>query len=55
MPVAQAGYDGMLRGKMNVTAGLPGWQRPMIALAPLFPKKLMMDFVYSQQLDRSAE
>ena len=55
MPVAQAGYEGMLRGKMNVTAGLPGWQRPMIALAPLFPKKLMMDFVFSQQLDRSAE
>ena len=52
--VAQAGYDGMLAGKLNVTSGLPGWQRPMMALAPLFPKKTMLNFVYDQQVAGSA-
>ena len=32
----------MLKGELNVISGLPGWQRPMIALAPLFPKKLCL-------------
>lgn len=54
-PVARAGYDGMLKGRLNVTAGLPGWQKPMMALAPLFPKKTMLDFVYSQQIAGSAK
>lgn len=53
--VAQAGYDGMLAGKLNVTAGLPGWQTLMMKLAPLFPKKTMLDFVYDQQLTGSAK
>ena len=48
--VAKAGYEGMLKGELNVISGLPGWQRPMIALAPLFPKKTMLDFVYRQQI-----
>lgn len=52
--VAQAGYSGMKKGKLNVTAGLPGWQKPMMALAPLFPKKIMLNFVYSQQIAGSA-
>lgn len=55
IPVAQAGYDGMLKGKLNVTSGLPGWQKPMMALAPLFPKKTMLDFVYDQQIAGSAK
>ena len=46
--VAQAGYDGMIKGKLNVTAGLPGWQKPMMKLAPLFPRKTMLNFVYNQ-------
>ena len=41
--------------KAYVTSGLPGWQKPMMALAPLFPKKFMMDFVYSQQIAGSAK
>ncbi|MDD6360030.1 MAG: SDR family NAD(P)-dependent oxidoreductase [Parafannyhessea umbonata] len=53
--VAQAGYDGMIAGKLNVTAGLPGWQTPMMKFAPLFPKKTMLDFVYDQQSTGSAE
>lgn len=45
----------MLKGELNVISGLPGWQRPMIALAPLFPKKIMLDFVYRQQIAGSAK
>ena len=48
MAVAQDGYEGMLTGKLNVTSGLPGWQKPMMSMAPLFPKKAMLDFVYDQ-------
>lgn len=53
--VAKAGYEGMKKGKLNVTAGLPGWQTPMMAFAPLFPKKIMLDFVYDQQIAGSAK
>lgn len=55
MQVAIDGYNGMLKGKLNVTSGLPGWQKPMMKFAPLFPKKPMLDFVYSQQLAGSAD
>ena len=54
MAVARDGYEGMLRGELNVTSGLPGWQRPMMSLAPLFPRKTMLDFVYDQQIAGSA-
>lgn len=47
--VAQEGYDDMLAGELNVVSGLPGWQRPMMAMAPLFPKKTMLNFIYDQQ------
>ena len=47
--VAKDGYEGMLKGKLNVTSGLPGWQTPMMKLAPLFPKKTMLNFIYDQQ------
>ena len=53
--VAQDGYNGMLKGKLNVISGLPGWQTPMMKLAPLFPKKTMLDFVYNQQIKGSAK
>ena len=53
--VAKDGYDGMIKGKLNVISGLVGWQKPMISLAPLFPKKMMLDFVYNQQIAGSAE
>lgn len=53
--VAQAGYNGMLKGKLNVISGLPGWQTPMMKLAPLFPKKTMLNFVYNQQIAGSAK
>lgn len=53
--VAKAGYEGMLKGKLNVISGLPGWQKPMMKLAPLFPKKTMLNFVYDQQIAGSAK
>lgn len=54
-PIAQDGYNGMLQGKLNVISGLPGWQRPMMACAPMLPKKMMLDFVYDQQIAGSAK
>ena len=45
----------MLKGELNVIAGLPGWQKPMMTLAPLFPKKTMLNFVYNQQVAGSAK
>ena len=55
MAVAKDGYDGMMKGTLNVTSGLPGWQTPMMKLAPLFPKKMMLNFVYDQQSAGSAK
>lgn len=53
--VAKAGYEGMERGELNITSGLPGWQKPMMSLAPMFPRKTMLNFVYNQQIAGSAE
>ena len=53
--VAKAGYEGMLKGKLNVTAGLTAAQKPLMKLAPLFPKKTMLNFVYNQQIAGSAK
>ena len=47
--VAQDGYNGMLKGKLNVISGLPGWQTPMMKLAPLFPKKGLSLFIVGKQ------
>ena len=55
MAVAQDGYNGMLKGVLNVTSGLPGWQKPMMTLAPMFPRKTMLNFVYNQQIAGSAK
>lgn len=48
--VAEDGYRGMMQGKLDVISGLVSWQKPFLKLAPLFPKKSMLDFVYDQQL-----
>lgn len=47
--VAKAGYEGMLAGKLNVTAGLTAMQKPFMAMAPMLPKKMMMNNVYKMQ------
>ena len=55
MTVAQDGYHGMLKGALNVTSGLLDWQKPVVALAPMFPKKALLNFVYKQQIAGSAK
>ncbi len=52
--VAQEGYEGMLKGKINIVSGLVAWQRPLIALSPMMPRKAMLNFVYDQQVAGSA-
>lgn len=54
MDVAKDGYEAMMAGKLNCTSGLVSWQRPLMAPQPLFPKKMMLDFVYDQQVAGSA-
>lgn len=53
--VAREGYEGMLEGKINVVSGLVSWQRPLIGLSPLMPRKAMLNFVYDQQVAGSAK
>lgn len=47
--VAKDGYEGMLKDKLNVISGLPGWQKAFMSMAPLMPKKMMLNFVFDQQ------
>lgn len=47
--VAKAGYEGMLKGKLNVLSGLPGGQKPFILLMSMFPKKMVMRIVCIMQ------
>lgn len=47
--VAKAGYEGMLEGKLNITAGLTASQKPFMKLAPMLPKKMLMNSVYKMQ------
>lgn len=53
MDVARDGYEGMRAGKLNVVSGLVSWQKPFVSLAPLLPKKAMLDFVYDQHQDQT--
>ena len=53
--VAKDGYNAMLKGALNCTSGLISWQKPLIALQPLFPKKAMMNFIYDQQIAGGAK
>ena len=48
--VAQEGYEGMLKGELNVVSGLVAWQKPFVSMAPVMPRKAMLDFVYDQQV-----
>ena len=55
MPVAKAGYEGMEKGELNVTAGLVGAQKIFMPLSPMMPKKMLMNNVYDMQLRGSAK
>lgn len=52
--VAEDGFVGMLDGKVNIISGLVKWQRPFISLSPVMPRKVMLNFVYDQQVSGSA-
>ena len=47
--VAKTGYEGMLKGKLNVMAGLSSKQKIMMALTPLVPKKSLLKQIYKMQ------
>lgn len=47
--VAKEGYDGMIKGKMNVIAGVSFIQRLFLAFTPLVPKKVMLDQIFNMQ------
>lgn len=47
--VAEAGYQAMLRGKLNVVAGVPFSRRMIYMLVPLLPKRMLMREVRKTQ------
>lgn len=47
--VAEAGYQGMLEGKLNVLTGLTFIQKILLAIIPLLPKKLVLDQIKKDQ------
>lgn len=47
--VAAAGYNGMLRGDLDVIAGLTFGQRMMLATIPFTPKKLLIRQIHKMQ------
>ncbi len=47
--VAEAGYDGMLKGKLDVVSGLTTSQKMMMKMIPFTPKKLLLKQVRQMQ------
>lgn len=47
--VAQAGYDGMIEGKLNVLAGLTFAQKLMMRSIPFTPKKMLLTQIRKMQ------
>ena len=47
--VAQDGYDGMIKGKLDVISGLTFSQKLMMAMLPFFPKKMLLKSVRQGQ------
>lgn len=47
--VAQDGYNGMLKGKLDVITGVTFSQRIMMAMVPLTPKKLILTQIRKMQ------
>lgn len=48
--VAKDGYNAMMNGELQVIAGLPFTQRLEIALAPLMPKKMLIERIRKEQM-----
>ncbi|MBK3515832.1 SDR family NAD(P)-dependent oxidoreductase [Carboxylicivirga marina] len=47
--VAQDGYDGMLKGKLDVISGLTFSQKVMMAMLPFMPKKMILSQMRKMQ------
>jgi short-subunit dehydrogenase len=47
--VAEDGYNGMLKGKLNVITGIPAALRIMLPIIPLTPKKIVLQQVRQMQ------
>ena len=47
--VAKAGYNGMLKGKLNVISGLSTLQKIMIKMIPFTPKKVVLSLIRKGQ------
>lgn len=50
--VAKEGYEGMLKGKLDVISGLSMSQRLMMATIPFAPKKMLLKQVYDLQVKK---
>ncbi len=50
--VALDGYNGMLKGKLDVVSGLTTMQKIMIAMVPLTPKKMLLKQVRQMQEEK---
>ena len=50
--VAKDGYEGMLKGKLNVISGVTPIQRAFLAFTPLTPRKIMMKQIYEMQKEK---
>lgn len=50
--VALAGYNGMLKGKLNVIAGVGVFQRINLMFSPLIPKKMILNIVSNMQTEK---
>ena len=47
--VAAKGYTAMMKGKRQVMAGVPLWQKISFKIMPFMPMKIVLDVVYCQQ------
>lgn len=47
--VAEDGYNGMLKGKLDVISGLTGSQKMMMAMLPFMPKKMILKQIRQMQ------
>lgn len=47
--VAEDGYNGMLKGKIDVVSGLTGYQKFMMAMVPFMPKKTLLKTMRKMQ------
>lgn len=50
--VAQAGYQAMLKGQLNIITGVTFAQRLLMRIAPLVPRKFLLDQIMAMQSAR---